>query len=504
MDDEKYFLKADNSKKIEEAKPGNEVKYFVDNIKYYASILNDLIAANDKEDFVYFANWWCDIDIPLGDPFANPLPPSLRKVLFLITREKDDLNSNSSQKIPSKIPGAQVCAMIWSQKTQIDWSALPAIVLPKSIFGDPLFAAINTTSVKYIGTCSNTSRGILDSEHRLFGSHHQKFIVIKSKKGLVAYLGSTDFNADRLYSIGSTKAINPHKTLGAPLEDVSVRIEGPAAADVLKTFVDRWKLHPDGNGQPLIGESYNHPAISKGNETVQITHTYGKGYPFKGIAISSAAEVIQKMILNAKEYIYLEDQYLIGTPELQKILHDKLNTNLNVVLIGVMAPLDVVVDLPYIAERRSNFWRQFTSSYLNRVLLFEMTNKSQSTSGAGAYLHAKLIIVDDIIASVGSVNCSNRSWFHDTEISAIIKTENSEIDKKKSLALLLRLERWKRHLQINSSDILRISDGVAKWKTLSSSALVKRWIPEPPSISPKYWVLKIDHERLYDVFLDPR
>ena len=492
------FLPANSANRVESAKPGNNVSFFTDNKKLFASILADLIVADGKNDFVYIAGWWCDIDIPLGDPLAVPQPPTLRHVLSFITKEKPDPTTDSSQLFPPTIPGAQVCAMLWRQKAQFDLAGLPAglLSLPTSIFGDPLFAAINTEAIKHIGSCSSTSLGILDGEHRLFGSHHQKILIVKNKSGLITYVGSADFNADRLYPRGG-KAKNPPIAPGSPLEDVIARITGPVTGDILKAFVERWKLHPEGGKQTLRGENYAPPQTSSGNASVQVTLTYGLNYPFKGRAISSAADTILKIITNAQRYIYFEDQYLIGTPELFSALRNRLNNNINLNVIAVMAPLDVVGDIPWLGQRRSDFWRPLINLHPSRVRIFEMTNRKQSTSGDGAYLHAKLTFSDDIVASVGSVNFSNRSSYHDSEMAVTITGDATDNDEPRSLVMRLRLERWARHLGVNKRDILNLSDGIAKWNRLPSTALVKEWTPLKTPLT-------INQNYLYEQVFDPR
>ncbi|PGU15604.1 phospholipase D-like domain-containing protein [Bacillus thuringiensis] len=497
--DNNFFLASNSTSRVEDAKPGNKVLFFTDNRKLFASMLADLIVADGKDDFVYIAGWWCDIDIPLGDPNSTPTPQTLRQVLSFISKPKLDPQSVSSQPIQPTIPGAQVCAMLWRHKNQFDIRGLPFALspLPVSIFGDPLLSSINTTAVNFITDLSTISKGILDSNHRLYGSHYQKLLIVKNQNGLIAYVGSTDFNADRIYPKGGGKAKNPPSTLGSPLEDIMLRIEGPVTEDILKTFVDRWNLHPEGKKYPLRGEHYSVPKASFGDVSVQVTHTYGMNYPFKSQSVRSAADTILKIVNNAKQYIYFEDQYLIGTDELYNALRNSLNRNINLNVVAVMAPLDVVSDLFWIHQRRSDFWRSLLNRYSSRIKIFEMTNREKSRSGNGSYLHAKLVLADDEVASIGSVNCSNRSWYHDSEILVTVTGESNDNDEPRALATRLRLERWSRHLGVTKSELLNINDGIARWSRLPSNALVQQWIPsQRPLLN--------EQNRIYDLFLDPK
>jgi phosphatidylserine/phosphatidylglycerophosphate/cardiolipin synthase-like enzyme len=498
-----FFLDGDPDGYVFEATTGNKVDVFYDTKAYFGSILNDLATADGKDDFIYFSNWWADIYIPLGDPNAKPVPPSLRAILLSVNGGPPP--SLMASPVDQERP--QICCMLWQHKKQFDSSALPAIVLETSpvtdalatsIFGAPILAAINTEAWKFVNGLQGQNRSILDKAHRAFGSHHQKFIVIRNQDKLVGYVGSSDFNADRLYEKGDRSAHHPTDTAGAPLQDVSIRIEGPAAFLVLRTFVDRWSSHPEGRYFPLIGAGYLPTAISGGSVSAQITHTYGKNYPFKK-AVQSAARAQLRIAEKAQKYLYYEDQYLIGTPEIAKVLRDRVTSNVEFVIIGVMAPLPIVTDLPWIAERRSDFWRPLVDLRPDRVLLFEMLNDTGSASGPGAYLHNKMTIADDAVATVGSVNFSRRSWSHDSEIMATLCGPKST-DGNESIALDIRINRWSRHLGRPRTDLARLPDALAIWRRLPSTALVRAWTPLADKMSKSE---RLAYEHIYDAFFDP-
>jgi hypothetical protein len=193
--------------------------YSTTNKAFFASILNDLNSATAPEHFIYFCGWWTDVDIPLGDPKAEPTPPTLRATLSALAKGTPAAAGPMTPTRPP--PGPEVCCMEWKQKLQSDLPLLasfPAwLQLPVSIYGAPYLATINCDSTKFVNYLGPGNKGILDTATRIFGSHHQKYIVIRNESGLVAYAGSSDFNADRLYATGDQSAAHPPTDRGAPL-----------------------------------------------------------------------------------------------------------------------------------------------------------------------------------------------------------------------------------------------------------------------------------------------
>ena len=488
MDVGDYFLKRTPGSYGFDVVQDNDVVVYDNNKAFFSDIRADLELATAPDHFIYFCGWWSDTYLPLGDPAAKV--PTLRQTLSKLAAGLPTPAGPMTPAGPLENQfGPEVCCMVWQQKAQADlmsvilganMMSIPIWMMPDSIFGAQVLAPINTETVRFLNFLRGTNRGILDKAHRIFGSHHQKFIVIHNQRGLVAYVGSSDFNADRLYVKGDTTATNPPATLGAPLNDVNVRIEGPGASDVLSRFVDRWSLHDEGKNWTLKGASYAQANKAAGKVWAQVTHTYGKGYPFPD-AVRSAADAQIQIIRAATQYVYYEDQYLIGTYELGVELDSKLAASTTLVVIGVMAAAAIVSDLKYVTQRRSDFWLPLTSKYGNRVLLYEMLDDHHSDTGPGAYLHNKMTIADDAIATVGSVNFSNRSWYHDSELMLSIGGPGGRVSgagqSSGDVALKVRMMRWCRHLGQSPSQIPQFQDALVRWRSLPSGSFVRPWYP---------------------------
>ena len=67
-----------------------------------------------------------------------------------------------------------------------------------------------------------------------------------------------------------------------------------------------------------------------------------------------------------------------------------------------------------------------------RVHIFDVENHE----GTPVYVHAKVCVIDDIWASVGSDNLNRRSWTHDSELSCAVLDDTGVFARDLRLRLL--------------------------------------------------------------------
>jgi phosphatidylserine/phosphatidylglycerophosphate/cardiolipin synthase-like enzyme len=298
---------------------------------------------------------------------------------------------------------------------------------------------------------------------------------------------------------------------GSPLFDVSVRHEDAAAWLVLRTFIQRWDLHPDSSGLPLRGGSLPVPTHS-GPLTVQVTHTYGRDLPFTGFAVQTAATAIANGIKSARQFIYLEDQYCVGSPRMRAAVQDLLSSQPTAIAIFVLAAEDSVQDTPDIRFRRRSFFRDFVPAFMPRVMVFERLGAG-STVGPTAYVHSKLLIVDDEAAFVGSANSNRRSWSHDSEIDATIVDGNGAggtASGTRGWVRDFRCELWSRHLGVAASTLGDPVAAIALWDIARTVGLpgstVRPYDIFAPSVRPALVDVPASEallDRLWDGVVDP-
>ena len=418
---------------------GNTVTPLIDGAASFANMYQALKTANDVSHFIYMLNWHLNLDLILSGTLDSKLENVLR----------DAVNK-----------GVEVRAMLWN-----DMYKGAGLLIPGFLGGN----GWNTAQVGRMNDKNNippTAHGdaiaILDDNTLDWGSHHQKILIIFGEDGLIAFCGGIDFNRDRIEQWGGQS--------GAPMHDVHCRIQGPAAKDLLRIFLNRWYDHPNTPAGSLRGSNIPNTSII-GDVYVQIGRTYGNGtmhggisnrrhlpyYSFAPQGEQTASEITIHAIRQAKKFIYMENQYLVSLDVMQA-LRDQLD---QIKFLVILIPHTSISDLPQAWQRTKTFIDGLTLNNPNKVAVCYLINplvRSQCTPQSipnnmpHTYIHAKTYIIDDEFAIIGSANCSRRCLTHDSEVVAGIfhNPEDENVDK---FAHFLRTKLWMEHLNKTYSDV---------------------------------------------------
>jgi phosphatidylserine/phosphatidylglycerophosphate/cardiolipin synthase-like enzyme len=306
--------------------------------------------------------------------------------------------------------------------------------------------AFSAAENRHLGEEINRAGGecFLDMRVRIGGSHHQKFVVLRhpGRPELdVAFLGGIDLCHSRRDD--ATHEGDPQRqTMSAaygtrpPWHDVQLAITGPAVGDVETVFRERWedrqalsrspvryaadRLRRDVPDRTPLPAQLPDPAPT-GPHPVQLLRTYGHrlgGYPFAPQGERSVARGYAKAIGRARRLIYLEDQYL-WSPEVGAVFAAALRDNPELRLVAVLPHLpdeDGAVTEPPNLVSRTRLLEQLYEAGPGRVGVYGVEN----LSGTPVYVHAKVCVIDDTWAAVGSDNFNRRSWTHDSELTAAV------------------------------------------------------------------------------------
>jgi phosphatidylserine/phosphatidylglycerophosphate/cardiolipin synthase-like enzyme len=387
---------------------GNLVRPLVHGGPYFAELAAK-IAATGPGDLIYFTDW-------RGDPGE--------RLTGEAGSEVETLLSAADQR------GVDVRGLVWRSH----WDALSFSGRENRSLGERLQA--------------HGAEVLLDMRVRTGGSHHQKLVVIRYAERPaddIAYVGGIDLchsRRDDAEHAGDPQAQPMAEVYGPhpPWHDAQAAISGPGVHDVETVFRERW-LDPtpltrqplrrlrdrlagdDVSPDPLPEQAPPPPAVPGGTHVLQLLRTYpnlrhGRDHPFARGGERSVARGYSKALARTDELVYIEDQYL-WSREVAQAFADALRRSprLRVVAVLPQRP-DQSTPLSRVPQDlgRETAVALMTEAGGDRVTFYGLENHA----GTPVYVHAKICVMDDCWATIGSDNFNRRSWTHDSELSAVV------------------------------------------------------------------------------------
>jgi cardiolipin synthase A/B len=221
--------------------------------------------------------------------------------------------------------------------------------------------------------------------------------------------------------------------------DLYVEITGPSASDVHHNFVQRWNEASELNTARGVwgykGDDTlpfpTRPSDSRGNSTVQIQRNVhagcyqdpraAPGSPPYQIANGERSVTDQYLlaIKAARSSIYLENQAL-PVPEITCQLEQALRRGVHVVLLVPGEPEGYLSDWRRCPERRAIFDQLEALGQYGNFTLAGIAGRTRSGERKYVYVHAKIMLVDDRWATIGSCNLHSNSLFGHSEMNAAV------------------------------------------------------------------------------------
>ena len=177
-------------------------------------------------------------------------------------------------------------------------------------------------------------------------------------------------------------------------KDVMIRIEGKAVYGLQTSFLVDWYA----TDHSLITSSRYFPKMEdKGRSLIQIVTSDPVG-KWKDIM-----QGLLLVIASARKYIYIQTPYLLPTESILVALKT-----------AALAGVDVRIMIPERSDSRLVHWG--TKSYLAEL----MEAGVKIYCYQKGFLHSKLVVSDDSLATVGSTNMDFRSFEHNFEVNAFM------------------------------------------------------------------------------------
>ncbi len=500
------------------------LKYYIECSEAYNAMAHAIETAKNKDHYIFLSAWTLDLDTFMTGK-------SGRKKIY-------DLLEEATKK-----RGVNLCVLL----------------------NEGQGSAPSNKDVVEILKKLPQSNIILDSKYAVFGTHHQKILLVAGEQNLIGFVGGMDIENPR-QGIFYDKNSLIDKVNKTAFHDVHCEISGPIADDLLQGIVDRIKDNQTAFYLPKFKTFANNSSIqsirSKSQVTskppnsiqanspwkikAQIVHTYfnSRKFPFTDkiftdrkdekdksyeknlddIRIPLKKEVykfapngnntiyylLRNAIRNAKNFIYVEDQYFINEsdmgigPSIFRLLADKVKQdNFKALVIFTTNVSGINIEMFQTWARRKKFRSLFTDESFKKVSI--CTYRAGVTD---AYLHSKTWIFDDEFAIVGSANCNRRGYSHDSEVGIGIADLWSP-----GVVQSLRIDLWYKHInayypatskfveKISRAQLIKFSDGLKYWSSPAANLGIVTYEFEPATWQ-KGDPNVIDHSLLDDPRLD--
>ncbi|NNJ88199.1 MAG: cardiolipin synthase [Eudoraea sp.] len=212
--------------------------------------------------------------------------------------------------------------------------------------------------------------------------NHRKIIVVD---GIIAFTGG--INISDKYLRGDSNLRQWH--------DMHLAIQGPAVSFMEHVFISDWFMVAE---KKLPLKSSPKKTTDTGLQAVVQVVPSGPDDAFPNIEQSYLS-----IINEAQNYLYITNPYIIPSTEILKALQ-----------MAALSGIDVRLLIAEKSDSRLVDWtvRSYFDSFLKsgiRIFLFPY-----------GFLHSKILISDDDIASIGTANIDVRSFEHNYEVNALL------------------------------------------------------------------------------------
>ena len=216
--------------------------------------------------------------------------------------------------------------------------------------------------------------------------NHRKLVIIDDSIGFIGGFNIGDEYLGRCAKFGLWR-------------DTHLKIEGPATTYMNLRFMMDWRF---ASNEDIDLTSYLYKPTKKvGSVSVQIVSS-GPDTDLEEIKYGYI-----KMMQSAKKYIYIQSPYFILD-----------ETLLNTLKLAIFQGIDVRIMLPSKPDHPFVYWASW--SYAGELLNLGAKVYLYSEK---AFLHAKTVVIDDEVCSIGTANMDIRSFSLNFEVNAFVYSQ---------------------------------------------------------------------------------
>ena len=384
-------IRFEPSRNCQQVAHAGRAAFIIDGDQYYRALFE---AFGNARRSIFIIGWDLHSDLPLvrGDKDARGRPSRLGRLLdHLVARNKD----------------LHVYLLSW------DFSMIYA--LEREFFPRYKF---KWRTHRHIHFC-------LDGQHPVGGSQHQKIVVVDDSLAFAGGLDLTEWRWDTsAHRVDEPRRTDPDGKPYPPFHDVQMAVDGPAAQALGQIARQRWTDAGCRRPVPVALETGPDPwpkSIAPDLKPVPVAIARTLPQFEDREAVREVESLYLDGIAAARRWIYIENQYLSS---------HRIGSALEARLKEPSGPETVVV----MPQETGGWLEQHTMDVLRGRILKRLRQADRHDRFRIFYprvatdpettvmVHAKVMVVDDTLVTVGSANLSNRSMGLDSECNLAIAT----------------------------------------------------------------------------------
>ena len=295
----------------------------------------------------------------------------------------------------------------------------------------------------------------LDSNHPREASHHQKLLVIDDS---FAFCGGIDMTGSR-WDTRAHRDDEPGRRRPTthrdypPWHDAAMAIDGAAARALGDLCRLRWKLAckeelecPDGDCDPWPDE------LQPDFRDVDIGIARTRGRNGDQEEVREIEKLFVDMIGAAERFVYVENQYFASRVVAEAIARRLAEPDPPEFVLVNPRTGEGWLDEEVMGAARAELVRHLgRADHRNRFRIYYPVTER----GEDIYVHAKIMIVDDLLLRVGSANMNNRSMGLDSECDVVIDSlREGNLGCRLEIAAL-RNDLMAEHLGVQPGEVAR-------------------------------------------------
>jgi phospholipase D1/2 len=295
----------------------------------------------------------------------------------------------------------------------------------------------------------------LDSNHPREASHHHKLLVVDDS---FAFCGGIDMTGSR-WDTREHRDDDPRRRRPTthrsypPWHDAAMAIDGAAARGLGDLCRLRWKIACDEQLDCAEGACDAWPeGLEPDFRDVDIAIARTRGKEGEHEEVREIEALFADMIGCARRYVYVENQYFASRVIAEAIARRLAEPDPPEFVLVNPRTGEGWLDETVMGAARAELVRKLGErDHRQRFRIYYPVTER----GEDIYVHAKIMIVDDLLLRVGSANMNNRSMGLDSECDVLIDAGTEANRGHRIEIAALRNDLMAEHLGVAPADVAR-------------------------------------------------